>query len=48
MYMPTMVETPPDGMQSGYHRPVLLVWLFPVCFVLIGGAMVAMPAPPAM
>ena len=33
-----MVETAPDGMRSGYHRPVLFVWLFPVFFVLIGGA----------
>lgn len=44
MYMPTMVETPPDGMQSGYHgrvSPVLFVWLFPALFLLIGGAMVA-------
>jgi hypothetical protein len=44
MYMPTMVESPSDGMQCGYQRPVspvLLVWLFPLFFVLLGGAMVA-------
>ena len=40
-----MVESPSDGMQSGYQRPVspvLFVWLFPAFFVLIGGAMIAM------
>ena len=37
-----MVETPPDGMQSGYQGPVFVVWLFPLFFVLIGGAMVVM------